>query len=115
METAYAAVFEQLLQLHGLDFWHCQVPQRSQPGFPDYNIFGTNWIAYVELKARNPLTNRAGKVSPAQNRYKAAIEKAGGEWKSFLFPDDWPDIDAWLNGHTGKEIWGQATRAWVVP
>ncbi len=73
-------------------------------------VFGLGWLAFVELKAHRPTDKRIGKVSPAQERYKASIEAAGGEWKSFVLPDQWGDVDTWLNGHTGREIWGQEGR-----
>lgn len=67
---------------------------------------GEGWLAFVELKARSLTTNRAGKVSPAQLRYKQSIETAGAEWVSFLLPDEWHDVDVWLNAKTDKGIWG---------
>jgi hypothetical protein len=109
-EAAYARTFEQLLQLHGLDFWHCSVSQRSQPGYPDYIIFGRGWLAFAELKARNPLTKRAGKLSAGQYRYKASIEAANADYRVFLLPDDWGEVDKFLNARTHKNIvgWGAA-------
>lgn len=104
-ESLYPA-WEQLLNLHRLDYWHPAVSMRSQPGWPDYVVFGDSWLAFVELKARSSATGRRGKVSPAQERYRASIEAAGGEWRTFLLPDQWDDVDVWLNSHTGKEIWG---------
>lgn len=102
--------WEQLLRLHRLDYWHCTVAQRSQPGWPDYCVFGDGWLAFVELKARSIATKRKGTVRVAQERYRDSIRAAGGEWKSFLLPDEWHDVDVWLNGHTGREIWGQEGR-----
>lgn len=102
-ESLYPA-WEQLLSLHGCDFWHCTVAQRSQAGFPDYCVFGVGWCAFVELKARNPITGRAGKVSVAQLRYKASIEASGNEWITFLLPDDWRAVGDWLSAKTGKFI-----------
>lgn len=102
-EMQYPA-WEAVLRLHGLDFWHCQVAQRSQPGWPDYVVFGRNWLAFVELKATNLETGRRGKVSVAQERFKASIEAAGGEWRTFVLPNDNDDVDDWLNSHTGKGI-----------
>lgn len=103
-ESEQAKTFEQLLGLHRLDFWHCTVAQRSQPGWPDYVIFGDKWMGFVELKARNQITGRRGKLSTGQYRYKDSIEAAGGEWRVFTLPDDWDWVDAWLNGHTGRQI-----------
>ena len=103
-EEGFYPAWEQLLRLHRLDFWHCTVAQRSQPGWPDYVVFGLGWLAFVELKARSPVTGRRGKVSTAQERYQASVEASGGEWRTFLLPDQWDDVDRWLNGHTGREV-----------
>lgn len=105
-EGLYPA-WEQLLNLHRLDYWHNTIAQRSQPGWPDYTVFGDGWHAWVELKARSTTTGRMGKVSPAQLRYKETIERGGGEWVMFLLPDDWDRVDEWLNAKTGKDIWGR--------
>ena len=104
-EAEVAVAFERLLNLHRLDYWHPYTAQRSQPGFPDYAVFGDGWIGFVELKARSTTTGRMGKVSDAQERYKASIEAGGGEWRVFKLPDEWHDVDVYLNGHTGKGIW----------
>ena len=109
-EAEQAKQFEALLQLHHLDHWHCTVAMRSQPGFPDYAIFGDGWHAFCELKARNPENNRKGRLSPGQERYKAAIEASGAEYRWFLLPDDWDAVDEWLNDHTGKDIWQSPRR-----
>lgn len=103
VEEGFYPAWEQLLGLHRLDYWHCNQTQRSQPGWPDYAVFGEGWLAFVELKARRVDGSR-GKVSVAQERYKKAIEVAGGEWRTFLLPDQWPDVDAWLNERTGHDI-----------
>lgn len=103
-EALYAKTFEELLHLHRLDFWHCTVAQRSQAGWPDYAIFGDGWLSFVELKARSLVTNKRGKVSAAQYRYKDSIEAAGAEWRTFCLPDDWAEVEAWLTGHTGRVI-----------
>ena len=101
-EEGFYPAFEDLLRLHHLDWWHNTIAQRSQPGWPDYTIFGDGWHAWVELKARSPITNRRGKVDAGQERYRASIEASGGEWMSFCLPDDWHDVDVWLNGHTRR-------------
>lgn len=100
----YGPALEELLHLHRLDFWHDTISQRSQPGWPDYTIFGDGWHAWLELKVRSPLTGRRGKVSDAQRRYQASIERGGGEWVSFVLPDDYDELDAWLNLKTGHSI-----------
>lgn len=103
-EEGFYPAWEDELRLFGCDFWHPTISQRSQPGWPDYVVLGEGWHAFVELKARNLTTNRRGKVSTAQERYKDAIVLAGAEWHTFLLPDDWGEIDAWLTARTGKEI-----------
>lgn len=118
-EATYSRTFEELLRLHRCDWWHNYNAQRSQPGWPDYTIFGDGWHAWVELKARSTATNRRGKLSQGQLRYKETIEAGGGEWRSFTLPDDWDEVDEWLNNRTGKEIWGwaanQRTGLYVPP
>jgi hypothetical protein len=103
-EKREAVKFEQLLNWHRLDFWHCTVAQRSQPGFPDYVIFGLNWLAFVELKARSRTTDRAGRVSVAQERYKASIEAAGAEWRTWLWPDQMEETNDWLRARTHRDV-----------
>lgn len=103
-EEGFYPTWERLLDLHRLDYWHCTVAQRSQPGWPDYVVFGQGWHAFVELKAVSATTGRRGKLSPAQERYKATVEAAGGEWCTWTLPTDWPDVDAWLAERTGKQL-----------
>lgn len=105
-ERLYAGAFEDLLVQHRVEFWHDEDSLRSRPGYPDYTLFGHGWIAWVELKARSPMTGQRGRVSTEQRRYQRAVEIGGGEWRTFLLPDDWHEVDVWLNGHTGKGIWG---------
>lgn len=105
-EKTFYPVLEALFRLHGLDWWRCENNQRSQPGFPDYEVYGDGWHAWLEVKARSLTTGRAGRLSPAQQRYKASIERGAGEYVSTLLPDEWALIDDWLNGHTGKGIKG---------
>jgi len=102
-EKAYSVTVEELFGLHRLDYWHCTVAQASQPGWPDYVIFGTGWLAFMELKARNPITKRAGRVDDFQRRYRDSIEAAGGEWRTFLLMDDWDALCDWLTAKTGIE------------
>ena len=105
-ELAFYPTFENLLRLHGLDYWHCVTAQTSQPGWPDFAVFGQGWLAFVELKARSVATGRKGKVSPDQERWRDTIRDAGGEWQLFTLPDDWSELEDWLSGHTGKDIKG---------
>ena len=104
-EANQSRTFEGTLRLHRLDWWHNTISQHSQPGWPDYTIFGDGWHAWVELKARSPMTKKRGQVSVGQRRYQASIERSAGEWRTFCLPDDWPECDAWLNERTGHEIY----------
>ncbi len=95
-EESYYPSFEWLLNQHRLDFWHNSLTWKGTAGgWPDYCVMGDGFMAFVELKARNPETRRPGKVSPKQLRYKASIEAAGGDWRSYLLPDDGRAIEAW--------------------
>ena len=105
-EADQCRTLEALLNLHRLDFWHCTVSQRSQPGWPDYVVFGDGWLAFFEIKARSTNTGKMGKVSTHQERYKASIEAAGAEWRVFKLPDEWHGVDQFLNDRTHKGIWG---------
>lgn len=105
-EEGFYPAWEQLLNLHRLDYWHCRVAQASQPGWPDYCVMGDGWLAFVELKARIPVSGKAGKLSPAQMRYRASLEAAGAEYKLFTLPGDWPAVEDWLTGHTGRVVQG---------
>lgn len=105
-ELLHYPTFEKLLRLHGCDYWHCVTAQTSQPGWPDFAVFGYDWHAFVELKARSITTNRRGKLSADQERWRDTILTAAGEYCVFTLPDDWPLVDDWLNAHTGKNIWG---------
>jgi hypothetical protein len=102
-EEDFYPAWEQTLNLHRLDFWHCYNPMfAKESGWPDYVVFGRKWLAFVELKARSIHTGRIGKLSVEQQRYKASVEAAGAEWQTFVFPDDWKSIDAWLEGKSGR-------------
>lgn len=103
-EAEQARIFEQLLMLHGLEWWHVNLPMRSRAGFPDYEIYGEGWHAWVELKARSPITGKQGKLSAEQRTFHARIERAAGEVQVFRLPDDWDLVDAWLMAKTGRRI-----------
>lgn len=94
-EEGFYPEWEEMLMRYGLDYWHCSAPQKSQPGWVDYVVMGLGWMAFVEIKARHQ-DGRAGRIEVAQRRYKNAIELAGGEWVSWLFPDQWEEAEEWL-------------------
>ena len=103
-EAGYAKTFEETLDLHRLDYWHVNLPMRSRAGFPDYLVMGLDWHAFVELKARNPITGRIGKLSAEQRAFHETLRRAAAEIQNFLLPDDWHEVDVWLNAHTGRAI-----------
>lgn len=102
-EVEFYPAFERFMGLHRLDWWHCTVAQASQPGYPDYTIWGDGWHAWVELKARQA-NNKAGTLSTAQKRYRASIERGAGEYMTFLLPDDIKPMEAWFTSHTGRVV-----------
>ena len=112
-ELAQYPQWEHLLALHFCDWWHCRVAQGSQPGWVDYVVLGHGSHAFVELKARTA-KGRAGQLSAGQARYRDSIQTAGGEWVTFLLPDQWPEVHVWLRGHTGRQIYEPGTEptAW---
>lgn len=74
-----------LARLMGLLVYHTYDSRRSQPGFPDLVIVGPRGVLYRELKTIN------GRVSPDQQKWLAALQRAGqdaGVWR----PDQWPDV-----------------------
>lgn len=105
-EEGFYPALEQLFHLHRLDYWHNTVAMRSQPGWPDYTLFGDQWLAFVEVKARQA-SGRMGKLSPAQERYRASVLRAGAEYRVILLPDDWKETGEWLTAKTGIEarVW----------
>lgn len=110
-EEGYYPAFEGLLGLHDCDFFHPTTShftrrRKGQKGWADYVVLGLGWHAFVELKAVSLTTGRAGKLAPEQLRYKAAIERGNGEYRSFLLPTDWAEVEDWLTSHTGKVIKG---------
>jgi hypothetical protein len=109
-EEGFYRTFEHLIRLHRCEAWHMTVAQMSQPGRPDYDVYGDGWYAQVELKARNPVTGRMGKLSAEQLAWKIKAERAGVEWHCFTLPDDWTLLEEWLISKTGIEVRGWASR-----
>lgn len=110
-EENYYPAFEALLGKHDCTFFHPTTNQLTrkrvgQKGWVDYTILGIGWHAFCELKAVNLDTGRKGKLDSDQERYRDEIILAGGEWRSFLLPNDWAEVEDWLNSHTGKNIRG---------
>ena len=105
-EEASYKTLEDLWRLHRLDFWHCTVAQRSQPGWPDYVIFGRGWLAFVEVKARQA-NGRMGRLSAAQERYRASVIAANGLYLLVEMPDGLQEHGAWLTDRTDIEakVW----------
>lgn len=90
-ESKFQAMVEDLAALCGWTSFHLNLPMRSPAGFPDLVLFRDR-IVFAELKSRSPSTGRAGKLSPAQIDYAHTIQRAGGEYYSWLFPDDWETL-----------------------
>ena len=90
-EKDFQAQVEELAGYQGWTCFHLNLPMRSPAGFPDLVMFRER-IVFAELKVRRPRDGRAGKLSPGQVTYAHTIMKAGGEYYSWLFPDDWDAI-----------------------
>jgi hypothetical protein len=90
-EKQFQAMVEELAGYCGWTTFHLNLPMRSPAGFPDLVLFRDR-IVFVELKVRRPRDGRAGKLMPAQVEYAHLIQKAGGEYHTFLYPDDWDAV-----------------------
>lgn len=95
-EAKFQAMVEELAVTCGWTAFHLNLPMRSPAGFPDLVMFRER-IVFAELKSRSPRTGRAGKLSPWQIEYAHTIQKAGGEYYSWLYPDDWEDVKVALS------------------
>ena len=102
-EAAYRTL-EGLWRLHRIDWWHCTIAQRSQPGWPDFVVFGKGWLAFVEVKARQA-SGRMGRFDEErQGRYRDSIVSGGGEYVLLKMPDELEVHNAWLRERTGIEV-----------
>lgn len=90
-EKQFQQMVEELAFYCGWTTFHLNLPMRSPAGFPDLVCFRER-IVFAELKSRSPRTGRAGKLSPGQTEYANTIMKAGGEYYSWLYPDDWEQV-----------------------
>ncbi len=88
-EKKQGKVFEDWLDLHGWDWWHDNTSMRSKAGLPDYLLLRERQV-WVELKARSPITNKIGKLSPEQRVFHEKLLRAGAELYVWWLPDDWP-------------------------
>lgn len=91
-EALFSRTFEDLLALYRWDFFHVNLPMRSKAGFPDYMLMRER-LVFVELKARNPITNKIGKLSAEQIAFHERLRRARAEVHTFLLPDDWLAVD----------------------
>lgn len=107
-ERYYATQLEGLFDVHLLDYIHVERSDKANKSFPDYNVFGKGWSAYVELKARNPFTRKAGRLDDGQRAFHEVLKRAGCEVVTWLFPDDELIAQAWLTSKTGRKAssWG---------
>lgn len=90
-EQKFQAMVEELAGYCGWTTFHVNLPMRSPAGFPDLVMFRER-IIFAELKSRSPRTGRAGKLRPVQTDYANTIMRAGGEYYSWLYPDQWDEI-----------------------
>lgn len=97
-----------LFQLHHVDYLHLSAPMRDtgtlKAGHPDYLLIGKDWLAFLEIKARNLTTGRIGRLSAAQHVFHAKLQAAGAEvWTAWL-PDDLKQVNDWLAAKTGIKV-----------
>lgn len=104
VEEGFYPTFEKMVLAFGGWPWHLTVAQRSQPGRPDYSIYFDGSYAEVELKARNPATNRVGKLTAEQITWGERAKRAGVDWQHFTLPDDWERVEKWLEQKTGRRV-----------
>ena len=90
-EQEFQRMVEELAGYCGWVSFHLNLPMRSPAGFPDLVLFRER-IVFAELKTRSPKTGKAGKLMPAQITYAQTIQKAGGEYYSWLYPDQWDEV-----------------------
>lgn len=90
-EREFQGMVEDLAATCGWTTFHLNLPMRSPAGFPDLVMFRER-IVFAELKSRSPRTGKPGKLSPWQIEYAHTIQKAGGEYYSWLYPDEWEDV-----------------------
>jgi len=68
----------------GLHHYHTFDSRRSEPGFPDSVIIGSE-IMFRELKSAD------GVLKPEQRRWGSRIQRAGGNWAVWR-PVDWQNM-----------------------
>ena len=94
-----------LFQLHHVDWIHTGTPQRDtgtlKAGQPDYFIIGDGWSAWLEIKARDPVTRRIGRLQANQRSFHDKLRNAGHEVWTVWLPDDLEKVNLWLRSKTG--------------
>ena len=94
-----------LFSLHHVDWRHIGDPQRDtgslKDGEPDYFLLGEDWGAWLEIKARNLETKRAGGMRANQYAFHDRLCRAGFEVWTALLPDQLQDVNLWLREKTG--------------
>lgn len=103
-EKQFQQMVEELAFHCGWTTFHLNLPMRSPAGFPDLVCFRDR-IIFAELKSRSPRTGQAGERSPGQIEYGNTIIKAGGEYYSWVYPDDFEEVKRVL-ARPGQEIQG---------
>ena len=95
-EKAFQAQVEELAATLGWWPFHINHPMRSPAGFPDLVMFRER-VVFAELKVRRPRDGRANKLATAQVEMAHRCFRAGCEYYSWLFPDDWEELKAVLS------------------
>lgn len=95
-EKAFQAQVEELAVTLGWWTFHLNAPMRSPAGFPDLVMFRER-VIFAELKVRRPKDGRVGTLSGTQIEMAHRCFKAGAEYYSWLFPDNWEEIKAVLS------------------
>ena len=94
-----------LFSLHKVDWLHISTPQRDKgtlsSGHPDYLLIGKDWLAFLEIKARNPKTGRMGSMRASQYTFHDKLRAAHAEVLTAYLPDDLDILNQWLQAKTG--------------
>ena len=104
-EKKFQKMVEDLAWLTGWRPFHLNPSDKKAAGFPDLVLFRER-VIFAELKSRSPNTGRAGHLAPKQTEMAHYCFKAGAEYYSWLFPDDWDALEAVLNtpAKTGRVV-----------
>lgn len=97
-----------LFSLHHIDWLHWESSETARgtlkAGHPDYLLIGADWLSFLEIKARNAETGRAGKMHAEQHTFHERLRRAGVDVWTALLPDDLQQINLWLREKTGVVV-----------